>query len=76
VLDIQNALRGTDLGPAADSLDILIAGYAIANDAAVMTADHDLAHIATVTDLIHEYIAPLAVASAVVMFSGPGSVVP
>lgn len=30
---------------------------AIANDAAVMTADHDLAHIATVTDLIHEYIA-------------------
>lgn len=23
-----------------------------------MTADHDLAHIATVTDLMHEYVAP------------------
>jgi predicted PilT family ATPase len=43
---------------AAGSLEILIAGYAIANDATVLTADHDFDHIATVSDLQHEYIAP------------------
>jgi predicted nucleic acid-binding protein len=36
----------------------MIAGYAIANDATVLTADHDFDHIATVSDLQHEYIAP------------------
>jgi predicted nucleic acid-binding protein len=58
VLDIQSALWNSGLVRAAGSLDILIAGYAIANDATVLTADHDFDHIATVTNLMHEYIAP------------------
>lgn len=58
VLDIQSALWRSGLVRAAGSLDILIAGYAMANDATVMTADHDFDHIAKVTDLKHEYIAP------------------
>lgn len=58
VLDIQSALWNSGLVRAAGSLDILIAGYAIANDAAVLAADHDFDHIAKVTDLQHEYIAP------------------
>lgn len=57
-LDIQSALWNAGLIRAAGSLDILIAGYAIANDATVLTADHDFDHIATVSDLQHEYIAP------------------
>jgi hypothetical protein len=44
--------------PAAGSLDILIAGYAIVNDATVLAADHDFDHIARVVELRHEYIAP------------------
>ena len=48
---------GPGLVRAAGSLEILIAGYAIANDATVLTADH-FDHIATVSDLQHEYIAP------------------
>lgn len=43
---------------AADSLDILIAGYAIVNSATVLAADHDFDHIAKVSDLHHEYVAP------------------
>ena len=58
VLDIQSALWNAGLVRAAGSLDILIAGYAIANDATVLTADHDFDHIAAVTDLKHEYVAP------------------
>jgi predicted nucleic acid-binding protein len=58
VLDIQSALWNSGLVRAAGSLDILIAGYAIANDSTVLTADHDFDHIATVSDLQHEYIAP------------------
>lgn len=58
VLDIQSALWNSGLVRAAGSLDILIAGYAIANDATVLAADHDFDHIATVTDLQHEYITP------------------
>ena len=58
VLSIQSALWNSGLIRAAGSLDILIAGYAIANDATVLTADHDFDHIATVSDLQHEYIAP------------------
>lgn len=58
VLDIQGALWNSGLVRGAGSLDILIAGYAIANDATVLTADHDFDHIARVTDLQHEYIPP------------------
>lgn len=58
VLDVQSALWNSGLVRAAGSVDILIAGYAIANDATVLTADHDFDHIATVSDLQHEYIAP------------------
>lgn len=58
VLDIQNALWNGGLVRAAGSIDILIAGFAIANEATVLAADHDFDHIARVTDLEHEYIAP------------------
>ena len=58
VLSIQSALWNSGLVRAAGSLDILIAGYAIANDATVLTTDHDFDSIATVSDLQHEYIAP------------------
>ena len=58
VLRIQAALWGSGLVRAAGPVDILIAGYAIVNDATVLTADHDFDHIAAVTDLSHEYVAP------------------
>lgn len=58
VLSIQSALWNSGLVRAAGSLDILIAGYGIVNDATVLTADHDFDHIARVTDLQHEYIPP------------------
>ena len=58
VLDIQSALCNSGLVRAAGSLDILIACYAIVNDATVLAADHDFSHIAHVSDLRHEYIAP------------------
>ncbi len=58
VLDIQTALWDSGLVRSAGAVDILIAGYAIVNDATVLTADHDFDHIASVTDLRHEYIAP------------------
>lgn len=58
VLDIQGALWKAGLVRAAGSLDILIAGYAIENDATVLAADHDFEHIAKVTQLSHEYVAP------------------
>lgn len=58
VLDIQSALWNAGLVRAAGSLDILVAGYAIVNDATVLAADHDFDHIARVADLRHEYIAP------------------
>lgn len=58
VLDIQSALWGSGLVRAAGSLDILIAAYALVNDATVLAADHDFGHIATVTELRHEFIAP------------------
>lgn len=58
VLDIQSALWNAGLVRAAGSVDILIAAYAIVNDATVLAADHDFGHIAMVTGLIHEYIAP------------------
>lgn len=58
VLEIQSALWNSGLVRAAGSLDILIAGYAIVNDATVLAADHDFDHIARVVELRHEYIAP------------------
>ena len=58
VLDIQGALRRSGLVRAAGPADILIAAYAMANDATVLTADHDFDHIAAVTDLKHEYLTP------------------
>lgn len=58
VLDIQSRLWSSGLVRAADAFDILIAGYAIANDATVLTADHDFDHIARISDLEFEYVAP------------------
>ncbi len=58
VLEIQSALWYSGLVREAGSLDILIAGYAILNDATVLAADHDFDHIARVVELRHEYIAP------------------
>lgn len=59
VLDIQGALWNAGLVRAAGSLDILIAGYTIVNDATVLTADRNFDHIAKVIDLQHECLAPL-----------------
>jgi hypothetical protein len=58
VLDIQSRLWAGGLVRSAGAVDILIAGYAIVNDAIVLAADHDFSHIAAVSDLRHEYIAP------------------
>lgn len=58
VLDIQSALWNAGLVRAAGSLDILVAAYAIVNDATVLTANRDFDHIARAADLRHEYIAP------------------
>lgn len=58
VLEIQSALWNSGLVREAGSLDILIAGHAILNDATVLAADHDFDHIARVVELRHEYIAP------------------
>jgi predicted nucleic acid-binding protein len=58
VLDIQGRLWVGGLVRAAGAVDILIAGYAIVNDAIVLAADHDFGHIAAVSDLRHEYVAP------------------
>ena len=58
VLDIQSALWRSGLVRSAGAVDILIAAYAIANGATVLAADHDFDHIATVSDLEHEYVTP------------------
>lgn len=58
VLDIQAALWNAGLVRATGSVDILIAAYAIVNDATVLAADHDFDHIAKVTQLRYEYIQP------------------
>lgn len=60
VLDVQAALWRSGLVRSAGAVDILIAGYALVNDATVLTADHDFDHIAQVVDLRHEYVAPSA----------------
>lgn len=41
VLDVQQALWGNGLMRAAGAVDVLIASYAIVNDAAVLSADRD-----------------------------------
>lgn len=58
VLGIQSALWNAGYVRAAGSVDILVAGYAIANDATVLSADHDFDYIAAVTDLNHECVTP------------------
>ncbi|MCZ2404503.1 PIN domain-containing protein [Paenarthrobacter sp. Z7-10] len=58
VIDIQGALWKAGLVRAASSVDILIAGYAITNDATVLAADHDFDYIARIIELQHEYITP------------------
>lgn len=60
LLDIQSALWGAGLVRAAGPVDIMIAGYALVNGATVLTADRDFDHIAAVTALAHEYVAPVA----------------
>jgi predicted nucleic acid-binding protein len=50
VLDIQSALWGSGLVRPAGAVGILIAGYTIANDATVLTADHDFDHICGVSN--------------------------
>lgn len=54
---IQSALWNAGLACAAGTVDILIAAYAIANDATVLSADRDFEHIAAVSDLAYEYVA-------------------
>jgi len=60
VLEIQSALWDAGLVRAAGAVDLLVAGYAIVNDATVLASDHDFDHIASVVDLRHEYVAPTA----------------
>ncbi len=55
---IQSALGNAGFVRGAGAVDILIAAYAIANDATILSADRDFEHIAAVTDLAHEYVAP------------------
>lgn len=54
---IQSALWNAGLVRAAGTVDILIAAYAIANDATVLSADRDFEHIAAVSDLAYECVA-------------------
>lgn len=54
---IQSALWNAGLVRAAGTVDILIAAYAIANDATVLSADRNFEHIAAVSDLAYEYVA-------------------
>lgn len=57
VLSIQSALWNGGYFRGAGAFDILIAAYAIVNDAIVLTADHDYDHIAAVVpELKHEYV--------------------
>jgi predicted nucleic acid-binding protein len=58
VVEIQRALWDNGLARSAKAMDILIAAYAIKNDAVVLSCDHDYEYIAKVTPLRQEYIAP------------------
>ncbi len=56
VCDIQQALWEHGRFRAAGPTDILIAAYAMLNDATVLACDHDFEHIAAVADLSFEYV--------------------
>lgn len=57
VLAIQRALWASGFVRGAGSMDTLIAAYAIANEAIVLTADRDHDHIAAaVPDFRHEFL--------------------
>lgn len=58
VLSIQSALWHAGLVRAAGPLDILIAAYAIMNDATVLASDRDFGFIAQVSELQFEYLEP------------------
>ena len=58
MLDLQEALWANGLIRAATPMGLLIAGYAIVNDATVLTCDPDFLHIASVTELVAEYLQP------------------
>ena len=60
MVDIQATLWSSGLVRSAGAVDILIAAYALVNDAAVLTADHEFDQLACVPDLHHEYVAPAA----------------
>ncbi|GGH41307.1 PIN domain-containing protein [Microbacterium album] len=49
VLDVQQALWDNGLMRAAAAFDCLIAAYAVANDAVILNADRDFAHIELAT---------------------------
>lgn len=58
VLGIQARLWGAGLVRGAGRVDVLVAAYAIANDAVVLTSDRDHDHIAAVEPSFrHEYLA-------------------
>lgn len=50
VLDLQQALWDNGLMRAAGAVDLLVAAYAIVNDATVLSADRDFEAIAQATD--------------------------
>lgn len=58
-LDIQQALWESGLVRAAAAMDVLIAAYAVANDAVVLNSDHDFGYIETATSgaVRQEYVA-------------------
>ena len=58
VLALQSALWKAGMVRAAGPRDLHIAAYALANRATVLTCDHDFEHIAAVSELDVEYIAP------------------
>lgn len=59
VLDIQQSLWDAGRFRAAGPVDILVAAYAMLNDATVLTADKDFGHIAAVArELRYEYVPP------------------
>lgn len=58
VLDLQAALWRAGLVRAVGAVNLLIAGYALVNDATVLSADRDFEHIARVSELRHEFVAP------------------
>lgn len=58
VLTVQQSLWDAGLVRAAGASDILIACYALVNDATVLCTDRDFGYIAQVCGLRQEYLAP------------------